>query len=256
MRLAVCLSGQLREWEACYQNQKLFWDSSHYEVDYFIHTWTYSADRTGVSKPYEFREVSEEEIEDIVDVYEPKKFLVESLKPEDHYRGDHWLSLFHSMVQSFLLKREYEIENDFQYDIVVKSRPDLVFNPVYKCRLPFSCNNMLWTTHGGPMPQEFNMINFSDCCFLGNSYTMDLLCNMYAYRKYLIHEESGDDVNPHPLGPGVLMNDFMMEFGITPDLDLPFEETIVRLGHPKVMNLYEPEEFNKIEQDYRDWYTR
>ena len=256
MRLAVCLSGQLREWEACYQNQMLFWNSSGYEVDYFIHTWDYSADRTGVSKPYEYRDITEEEFEDLIDVYEPKKSIIESKKPQDHYRGDHWMSLFQSMVASFTLKREYELENDFQYDVVVKSRPDLVFHPMYKCRFPHPPNNILYTTHGGPMPHEFNMINFSDCCFLGNSYTMDMLCNVLAYRKYLIHEESGPDTNPHPLGPGVLMNDFMMEYGINADLKLKFEETIVRLGHPKVLNLSEECEFEKIEKDYRDWYTR
>ena len=46
MRVAVCLSGQLRQWEIAKENQKWFWEScigtEVKEVDYFIHTWNYS----------------------------------------------------------------------------------------------------------------------------------------------------------------------------------------------------------------------
>ena len=61
MRIAVCLSGQLRQWEIAKENQKWFWGTSGYEVDYFIHTWSYSGDRAGVSHDYEWRDISKEE---------------------------------------------------------------------------------------------------------------------------------------------------------------------------------------------------
>ena len=47
--MAVCLSGQLRQWELALDNQKWFWESSKAagveQIDYFIHTWNYSGDR-------------------------------------------------------------------------------------------------------------------------------------------------------------------------------------------------------------------
>ena len=51
MRIAVCISGQLREWFRAKENQKQFWESigDRGEVDYSIHTWNYSGDREGVS---------------------------------------------------------------------------------------------------------------------------------------------------------------------------------------------------------------
>ena len=43
MKIAVCLSGQLRQWEIAKENQKWFWSSGpSSQVDYFIHTWDYS----------------------------------------------------------------------------------------------------------------------------------------------------------------------------------------------------------------------
>ncbi len=39
MRIAVCLSGQLRNWELAYSNQINHWLYGGHEVDYFTHTW-------------------------------------------------------------------------------------------------------------------------------------------------------------------------------------------------------------------------
>ena len=74
MRIAVCLSGQLRNWEIAKDNQKWFWNSSKRQVDYFIHTWNYSGDRKGVSQPYEWRKVNKHEFNRI---YIFTKFCIE-----------------------------------------------------------------------------------------------------------------------------------------------------------------------------------
>ncbi len=53
MRIAVCLSGQLRQWEQGVDNQKWFWTTGNkpdVQVDYFAHTWNYSWDRPAVSQ--------------------------------------------------------------------------------------------------------------------------------------------------------------------------------------------------------------
>ena len=75
--MAVCLSGQLRQWELALDNQKWFWESSEAagveQIDYFIHTCNYSGDREGVSQPYVMRDVSQEEFDKVVDWYKPKK---------------------------------------------------------------------------------------------------------------------------------------------------------------------------------------
>ena len=45
MKIAICMRGQLRQWEMAKVNQKWFWETSGVEqIDYFIHTWDYSGD--------------------------------------------------------------------------------------------------------------------------------------------------------------------------------------------------------------------
>ena len=125
MKIAICMSGQLRQWEMAKENQKWFWETSKglgvTQIDYFIHTWNYSGDREGVSQPYITRDVSQEEFDNVVDWYKPKKYFLDDKKQNYFYESDHWSSLFYSMAQSIMLKREYEIENDFEYDVVIKS---------------------------------------------------------------------------------------------------------------------------------------
>ena len=256
MRIAVCLSGMLRSWELAHKNQLWFWSTSGAEVDYFIHTWDYSADRTGVSKPYVDGKVTEEEFNKICNIYDVKKSIYSRKKQEEFVDNDHWLSLFYSLSQSLMLKREYEIEHNFQYDVVIKSRPDVVFNPNITFAWPRLWNNTVFTTHGGPMSMEFNMYNFNDCVFLGNSYTMDLLVNLYFYRKDKIREDKVGIRNFHPLGPGTLMHDFYREYGITPFFNLPFKETLIKLGCPQDLDLVNPDEFPEMNTYFREWYTK
>ena len=40
-------------------------------------------------------------------------------------------------------------------------------------------DNVLYTTHGGNMPHEFNMFNINDCCFYSNSDDSPQRCNNF-----------------------------------------------------------------------------
>ena len=258
MRIAVCLSGQLRNWELGWSNQKWFWSTANnknVQVDYFAHTWSYSTDRTGVSQPYENRDVSVEEFRRFSSFFTTKKSLLESTPQNTFYNNDHWTGLFYSFVKSVMLKREYELEHGFEYDVVVKSRPDVVFNPKLLCWLPDKLDNsVIFTTHGGLMEMEFNMQNFNDCVFLSNSYTMDLLINLVHYRQRKIrHPEE----NVHPLGPGVLMHEYFRDYGITPRFNgLLWNEVLLKLGCPENLDLFDKEQFKEMEKYFREWYTK
>ena len=248
MKVAVCLSGQLRQWEMAKENQKWFWEScigtEVKEVDYFIHTWNYSGDREGVSQPYITRDVSQEEFDNVVDWYKPKKYFLDDKKQNYFYESDHWSSLFYSMAQSIMLKREYEIENNFEYDVVIKSRPDVVFDPIYHFSWEHLENNILYTTHGGNMEHEFGMYNVNDCVFYSNSYTMDLVSQMYSYRQKMLDERNmfEDKLFTGSIGPGVLMQEYFREYGITSQsiqaCKYNFVETLVKLGCPEDLDLF------------------
>jgi len=261
MKIAICMSGQLRLWEMAKENQKLFWESSGVnQIDYFIHTWDYSGDREGVSQPYVWRDISQEEFDKVIEWYKPKKYIFDGKQQTYFYQNDHWSSLFYSLSQSILLKREYEIENNFEYDIVIKSRPDVVFDPRYHFSWEHLENNLLYTTHGGIMEHEFGMFNVNDCVFYSNSYTMDLVIQMYFYRQKMINENCKDTIYAHPLGPGVLMNEYFRDYGITAQSIQTnrhtFIETLLKLGCPENLNLLNRKDFRKMEKYFRDWYTK
>ena len=81
MKIAVCISGQLRQWQMAVENQKWFWSTANLpnvEVDYFAHTWTYSWDRPGVSQEYERRQVTQQELDSFKVRYDLKGLSVDS----------------------------------------------------------------------------------------------------------------------------------------------------------------------------------
>lgn len=259
MRIAVCISGQLRNWSMGYHNQKWFWSAPNIpncEVDYFAHTWTYSWDREGVSLPYKKRDVSKEEFDEFLKAFDIKKSILDDKPQEYFYGNDHWSGLFYSFSQSLRLKQEYELENNFKYDVVVKTRPDVVFNPKRTFHIPRLDDGVIFTTHGGIMEMEFNMYNISDIVFLGNSYTMDLLINLYAYRQYMLHKADKNIYNVHPLGPGTLMHEYMRDYGITPIFGMGFFETLLKEGCPENLDLFNEEDFAKMEKYFQEWYTK
>ena len=262
MKIAVCMSGQLRQWEIAKENQKWFWETSGVKIDYFIHTWDYSGDREGVSQPYITRDVSQDEFNKVVEWYKPKKYIFDNKKQDFFYANDHWSSLFYSLAQSIMLKREYEIENDFEYDLVIKTRPDVVFDPRYHFSWELLEHNVLFATQGGIMEHEFHMYNINDMIFYGTSYTMDLVSQMYFYRQKMLDERNmfEDKLWTGPIGPGVLMQEYFRDYGITAQTIQPnrqtFIETLVKLGCPQDLNLFEHNDFHKMEKYFRDWYLK
>ena len=70
------------------ENQKWFWSTSGHEVDYFIHTWSYSGDRVGVTHEYEWRDISKKEYKDICDYYEVKDGIYDTTPQEWFYDND------------------------------------------------------------------------------------------------------------------------------------------------------------------------
>ena len=255
-RIAVVISGQLRNWRIALESQKWFFNTTGVEVDYFVHTWDYSMDRPALSKDYNVRAVNQQEIKDFVEAYKPKKYIFDSKKREYFYDMDHWSALFYSLSQSILLKREYELEHNFEYDVVFKTRPDVCWNPEEPIKWEPLEDNFFSYNHGGAMPHEFRSFNLNDCVFAANSYTMDMLTNLYFYRQHKINKNIPRDYEPnfHAVGPRVLMHDFMREFGITPINGFTCIETLVKEGCPENLHLLDVSQWMVMEKYFRDWY--
>lgn len=135
MKIALCLSGQPRMLERGYDQLYKQLISSH-NVDVFVHTWF---SPTMVDTSYQGRRgtypCTKHTLQKIMELYspvimmhEPQKIfntpvdgIYESCFPNSVY------SLFYSLMMSNKLKSFHEKANNFIYDIVIRSRFDIIF---------------------------------------------------------------------------------------------------------------------------------
>ena len=160
-RIAVCLFGEPRAVGTTSSYIKSFFECDDIEVDYFCHSWIKNTCRWYLGKDsiYNIELNSKEQKEEVIlgdvskvteylkETYNPKKILVESYVPfirkyskekSKEYGvpyAERWLKKpdeqipdgtgqFFSTEKSINLKREYEIENNFRYDVVYRLRYD------------------------------------------------------------------------------------------------------------------------------------
>ncbi len=141
-RTAVCLSGHLRTFRDTYRsfNRNIIEPT---KADVFIHTWETinSKDPTwwsevGDGKSY--HEITENCLDEIKNYYKPKKITIEESKDfyDDKYlkinresfcKLENIYSMMYSIKKSNELRKEYQSENNLEYDVVVRCRTDLEF---------------------------------------------------------------------------------------------------------------------------------
>jgi hypothetical protein len=251
-KIAVCLCGQSRTWKYCKESIKNFYDSSYHnsnniEVDYFIHTWDINTWRYPKQDHSIFYNEQFTEHEDLCNFFNPKKFEIENhesfiekrnvLYPNTQYIT--WESLYHSIKKCMLLKRSYELENNFEYDIVVKARFDCFYTP--KTRFIIQPPEILkaYTTHNiVKMKKEFLANNFDEAIFFADSKTMDLLSQVgdsHMKKKHDYFSNTDIDVDfltEIAYGPGAIMYENMMEMNIQPQFHhLQFKYYVARTVH-------------------------
>ena len=135
MKIALCLSGLPRNLNKAYPNikQQLL---DPYLPDVFIHTW-YNKEDIGVPLFNSWGQKIEEQLDNFVlsnifEKFNPKKLLVENQIDFDLPKklnfpeyGFNMVSMLYSINEANNLKKRYEEENNFIYDIVIRYRFDL-----------------------------------------------------------------------------------------------------------------------------------
>lgn len=141
MKVAVCISGQLRTYEKCYDNLRKY-ILEPLKADVFIQIW----DTVGASHKELPSNAYQDKVNEntILDMYKPKKLVIES-QPKNahdnlygkkvpdilkkieplHYKSA--LSMFYQIKKCNDLAITYSREHKFQYDIIVRVRPDTMF---------------------------------------------------------------------------------------------------------------------------------
>lgn len=222
MRIALCLSGQPRfiNEAAPFIISNL---CTGYQVDVFAHFWF---DESITDQPYKYggngkwvdQRISKISINDFASIYKPIKYVVEPsrrfvdsalktdycYKPngelvswskhwkestEPDYRNrmvNNWISYHYSLGQVNRLKKEYEYENNFKYDFVVKSRSDTLI----KTKLIYEQYDPNYVHYTSILQQPDNMI--ADWLNFGGSRQMDVFMNTFSMFDSLIKNCEND----------------------------------------------------------------
>lgn len=219
MKIAVCLSGQLRTCLYALPSQVQWFISKdndfEYEIDYFCHTWIEpNLHRVGINDFLEEESsVTINEIEDAIKVCNPKDMLFE--KYTDIPYKFPWAEMFYSALMANRLKRKYEINNNFRYDLVVKSRYDLAFasydsfsNYYQRLTNHISTSDHLeiYVNHVNRDTAEYNKLNSCDVMYYGSSISMDIFSDIFRYLRLKQKIASPEDCEV--LGPGALMTEY------------------------------------------------
>lgn len=164
MRIAICFNGQLRTAMHAAPAIKKWIGNLWDNCDFFVHTWDINTYKGPGKHFYESVKtltninlssckknqfdvpLTVSEIIFIKDFYKPKFLIVDnyqkirdywSLYHQENYvkkfnlneGGTYWESLYYSFYRSIELKYMYEKENNFEYDLVFKIRPDVSYPP-------------------------------------------------------------------------------------------------------------------------------
>ena len=170
-RAAMCFHGQLRQVKTTYEQyikpNVIDINKDRWDIDIFVHTWW---DANDVGKGYKVwgrknvattTPVTEDVMDVVFKAYNPKKVLIERQIDFSHITDQyhpHAISIIapvatqsrhYSMKQCGILKRKYEEENNFKYDLVANMRFDQGIQvPIDFSSFPKGCYNtspQAWT---------------------------------------------------------------------------------------------------------------
>jgi hypothetical protein len=197
LKIAFCLSGQPRTWKKCYEGWYSAFSALNADIDLFFHLWDYNSmpmqavtdNINNTAMEFEDVDLTQDEKQELINTLKPKKFQFE---PEwsisdTFYAIENpiaWWAInqFKSLQKVAQLKRDYEIENNFQYDLVVRIRSDLVLNtPILVNEIE---SNSLYVTHIG-WDKSWDCFRISDIFFWGNSYNFDQAADFVNYQRII-----------------------------------------------------------------------
>ena len=185
--LAVLVAGEYRTWQSSAKYLfKLFQDRAD-KVDYFFATWNTSdgrpVTRADVQEPFDQFNIT----------------LVGQIVSQQIGRK---VSTFYN--QAYLakyvniLKREHEIKNNFVYDQVVETRPDIYMRP--NSRDWIMMNDYEVCNCGSTITSSMGFPEIDDVYYRSTSFTNDIIANRYWHRKpanHYVHIGNGEIQNWH-----------------------------------------------------------
>lgn len=185
--IAVCISGEHRTFDLLSTGIKQFFNLPDANIKYFGHVWNSNSYKMVPHTPETM--IFEEAPVSTVLTEMKKCYDFEKLEVEEKFNNIiDWDHLFYSEAKSNLFKKQYELKHNMTFDVVVKCRTDLVFQPNLTFDYILNENNFQEKTiYSGVniiTKSEGYLPNVDDVFYYGSSYTMDMLqSNMFFVNR-------------------------------------------------------------------------
>lgn len=197
IRVAVCLSGQPRTWKSCYPTWIELFKRWNIDPDFFCHMWDFNSS-SSLLQHQNFEEqfpdilISDEEKAEFISTIKPKKIVFQAKKDDfgdfenvPNRIGSWTHSQFYSMWRATNLKRQYEIENDFEYDVVIRMRADNFIvgsTPPLPAKLAPST---IYSIHNVQVDPNTRTYRMADIFFVADSLTYDHVAKFHDALHYI-----------------------------------------------------------------------
>ena len=275
MRIAVCFSGSLRQFKSCYEPfKKNILDSSNCDIDIFVSTWKSEirhfkkqvndeGDVHGMMEMYDPVAVNIEVYNNNKrrQLYEESKMGIFQNKMQKHHncisghRKDkcrfcgsnnihNQIGQLYNIWKANEIKKEFEHECNFKYDLVIRTRFDnYFFDSLDDSRAERVSDGSIWIPHGfDDLPEYGRGVN--DQFAIGTSEAIDVYSDMYPN-----------------------MYDYCMEYGLSKEgYGIPHRTILIaakkknvqvkrfwlKYALMKKLNLYKQRSKGMTEEQYKD----
>lgn len=178
MKTAFCFSGELRSIDKTYSILKERLMNRFSDYDIFLHTWNDDPDiykLKYIEKDDKTKNILTEDRKTLPE----KKIYEKNKRPEVSVQG--MLRQLYCLKKCNNLKKEYEKQNNFKYDIVIRIRPDLLLinnTSLEKSAESWDMKNYVYTT------DHDDHHGYNDRFYFSNSQNMDFLSDRLDLLDY------------------------------------------------------------------------
>lgn len=192
MKIAICISGLMRTFEETFPSFQKHFLKMNGNVDIFIHTW--NTNTINVEKLYHPVKMKIEN-----DIVFPVHPLMHTKNIHNKRNPQNILSMYYKIDKCNQLKCEYEIENNFKYDCVVRFRSDILLEENFT----INENNLDRIS----IPKYADYFGINDQIAYSNSENMNIYSSAFNNLNQYI-----DDVNM--LDPELFLKHHIMTEGL------------------------------------------
>ena len=224
-KVAICIAGEMRYWEI---TKNIF---NSFDADIFISTWD-TNDRQD-NYPYKFHgnKNMNNEIIDSLDNLVEAEFLPKEIENKFTFNIPKYWYLIH---RCNLLKTKQEVKENFKYDLVLITRPDVLYDKDLLKKLSHELDELCVYSSDINYNEEYYGFGTMDVAAYGTSSTMDIFSSLYK------HTFMSDDFNMIPMGHSLIP--FYMKY-----IGLNMGKS--QISQNLINKIRKPEQFKKLTGD-------